>query len=313
MYDLIIIGGGPAGLTAALYASRARLKTLVIEKIMLPSQATVTAFIENYPGFPDGVGGAEIIEKMKQQIVPLGAEIIDGDVRMVYPNIKNNIKTWIVKTDDSEIEALALIIATGAQPRELNVSGENTFKGRGVSYCAICDGALFKGKDVVVVGGGDTAIEEALFLTRFVKSIKIIHRRNQLRATKILQERALNENKIEFIWDSTVAGIIGNNSVEAVSVLNIVNNETSTILCSGVFVFIGYDPSTSFVGGLVNLDSERYIITDENMWAYQDGVFACGDCRKKTLRQVVTACGDGAVAAFSAQHYIEKIKGIAYK
>jgi len=313
MYDVIIIGGGPAGLTAALYTSRARLKTLVIEKAILPSQATITAFIENYPGFPDGIGGAEIIEKMKQQVIPLGTEIIDGEVKMVHPSVKNNIKTWIVKTEEKEIEALSLIIATGAKPRALNVPGEDKFKGRGVSYCAVCDGALFKDKDVVVVGGGDTAIEEALFLTRFVRSIKLVHRRNKLRATKILQERVLKEKKIEFIWDSIVDGIIGDNLVEGVNISNVVNDKKSTVSCNGVFVFIGYDPNTLFISGTVNMDSEGYIITDENMWAYSEGVFACGDCRKKSLRQVVTACGDGAIAAFSAQHYVERLKGTEYK
>jgi thioredoxin reductase (NADPH) len=312
MYDVIIIGGGPAGLTAALYTARARLKTLIIENIMFPSQAFITALIENYPGFPEGIGGPDIIEKMKKQIEPLGVETTDGEVKSIYPNVKNNVKTWIIKTEDKEFETISVIIASGAQPKELNVPGENKFKGRGVSYCAVCDGALFKDKDVVVVGGGDAAIEESLFLAKFAKSIKIIHRRNRFRAAKIIQERIINEKKIEYIWDSTVLEIVGNNLVEGVEVNNILTNQKRRIPCNGVFIFIGYTPNTSFAKGLVNLDSEGYIITDENMWTYLEGIFACGDCRKKTLRQVVTACGDGAVAAFSAQHYVENIKGTAY-
>lgn len=301
---MIIIGAGPAGLTAGLYAARARMKVLLIDGLSVPSQATVTAFVENYPGFPEGVGGIELIEKMKKQIVNLGIDFLNADVESI---VRDNNNTWKVKLDDKHLEAISLIIATGARPRELGISGEQKFKGRGVSYCAVCDAAFFKGKDIVVVGGGDTAIEETIFLTKFVNSIKVIHRRGSLRATKILQERAFNNKKIEFVWDSVAKEITGADKVDGIVVLNLKTNEKFKIPCNGVFVFVGYLPNTDFVKGVVDLDLDGHILTDSDMHTSAEGVFACGDCRRKLLRQIITACGDGATAAFQARHYIEKM------
>ncbi|MEW6620983.1 MAG: thioredoxin-disulfide reductase [bacterium] len=302
MYDVVIIGGGPAGLTAGLYTSRARLKTLLIESYTLPSQAVTTAFIENYPGFPEGIGGFELIERFRKQVEIFGLESTIGDVRGIH-SVDN---TWRVEVGDKVYDCRCLIIATGARPKELNVPGEVKFRGKGVSYCATCDGALFKNKDIVVVGGGDTAVEEALFLTRFGKKVTLIHRRDTLRATKILQERISKHEKVDFLWNSVVVEISGNENVEAIKVKNTTTQQESKIFCDGVFIFVGLIPNTAFLKGIIELDEEGYIITDEGMKTSNEGIFACGDCRKKSLRQIITACGDGASAAFSAQKYLER-------
>lgn len=242
MYDIIIIGGGPAGLTAGLYSTRARLKTLLIESYTVPSQAVITASIENYPGFPEGIGGFELIDKFKKQAENFGLEFSVGNVQ----SIAKDIKGWQVAVEDKIYNCLSLIIASGAQPKELEVNGEAKFRGRGVSYCATCDGALFRNKDIVVVGGGDTAVEEALFLTRFGKKVTLIHRRDNLRATKILQERALAHEKIDFVWSSQVIEILGNENVEAVKIQNIKTQRYSELHCDGVFIFVGLIPNTGF-------------------------------------------------------------------
>ncbi|MEW6096499.1 MAG: thioredoxin-disulfide reductase [bacterium] len=307
MYDIIIIGGGPAGLTAGLYATRARLKTLLIESYTVPSQAVVTASIENYPGFPEGIDGFGLIDKFKKQAEKFGLEFSVGNVK----GIQETKDGWQVVVDDTTHNCLSLIIASGSRPKELVVPGEAKFRGRGVSYCATCDGALFKDKHIVVVGGGNTAVEEALFLTRFGKKVTLIHRRDRLRATQILQERVLAHEKIDFVWSSQVVEILGNESVEALKVKNINTQQESKIQCNGVFIFVGLIPNTDFLKGIIKLDETGYIVTDDNMKTSTTGVFACGDCRKKLLRQVVTACADGAIAAFSAQQYVEELKGIA--
>ncbi len=303
-YDVVIIGGGPAGLTAALYASRAKLKTLLVESYTVPGQAIITDSIENYPGFVDGVNGFELIEKFKKQAQKFGTELKTGNVK----KIEKDPKGWKVEVEGKTISSFSVIIASGARSRKLGVPGEEKFQGKGVSYCATCDGALYKDKEVVLVGGGDTSIEEAIFLTKFVKKVKVVHRRDRLRATKILQERALSNKKIEFIWESNVVEILGDNKVQGVR-----TSKGADILCEGVFIFVGYIPNTDFVKGLVKLDKSGYILADDDMKTSKKGIFACGDCRKKLLRQVITACGDGATAAFSAQHYVETLKGTAYK
>lgn len=308
LYDVIVIGGGPAGLTAGLYTSRARLKTLLIESPVISSQSVLTAFIENYPGFPEGIGGSALLDRIKKQAVSAGLEILEGDVNRV----EKGKKYWKVKMGDREFESLSVIIAAGAQPKTLNIPGEEKFKGRGVSYCGVCDGAFFKDKDIVVIGGGDTALEEALFLTRYVRSIKLIHRRDKFRATKILQERVFANKKIEPVLNSVAEEIQGGSIVEGVKVRNTTANEIKIIPCSGIFVFVGYTPNTNFIKGLVDMDEEGYIISNDNMETSAKGIFACGDCRHKLLRQVVTACGEGASAAFSAQLYAENLKGTAY-
>jgi len=308
-YDVIIIGGGPAGLTAAIYTSRARLKTLVIESYSVPGQAIITDSIENFPGFPEGINGFELVEKFKKQAEKFGAELIVKNVE----KIEQLQDGWRIKAEDKTYTTLSIIIATGAHPRKLDVPGEHKFTGKGVSYCATCDGALYRDKHVVVIGGGDTAIDEALFLTRFAKKVTLVHRRDRLRATKILQERVLANKKMEFAWESNVIEILGKDKVGGVKIKNIKTKKDTDLSCDGVFVFVGYEPNTDLLKGLLKLDKKSYILTDDDMNTSKKGIFSCGDCRKKLLRQVVTACGDGATAAFSAQQYVEKLKGTAYE
>ena len=308
-YDVIIIGGGPAGLTAAIYTSRARLKTLVIESYSVPGQAIITDSIENFPGFPEGINGFELVEKFKKQAEKFGAELIVKNVE----KIEQLQDGWRIKAEDKTYTTLSIIIATGAHPRKLDVPGEHKFTGKGVSYCATCDGALYRDKHVVVIGGGDTAIDEALFLTRFAKKVTLVHRRDRLRATKILQERVLANKKMEFAWESNVIEILGKDKVGGVKIKNIKTKKDTDLSCDGVFVFVGYEPNTVLAKGLLKLDKKSYILADDDMNTSKKGIFSCGDCRKKLLRQVVTACGDGATAAFNAQHYVEKLKGTAYE
>lgn len=311
-FDIAIIGGGPAGLTAGLYAARARMDTMIVEKMMFGGQAAITGTIENYPGFPEGIAGAELTNKMKEQAAKFGLGFIAAEVRAIEKDEKSN-KGFIITTDEKKLSALAVIIATGADPQRLGVPGESEFEGRGVSYCATCDGPFFRDQDIVVVGGGDTAVEEGLFLTKFGSKVTLVHRRDRLRATKILQERALANPKLEFAWDSVVTGIVGENSVEGVNVKNVKTDEEKVLPARGVFVFVGIRPNTEFLQGLVKKDKSGYLITDENMQSSVEGIYACGDARKKLLRQVITACGEGATAAFSAQHYVEQIKGTVYE
>jgi thioredoxin reductase (NADPH) len=301
-YDVIIIGGGPAGLTAAIYASRARLKTLIIESYSVACQAVTTDHIENYPGFPEGINGFELIEKFKKQAEGFGAEFIASSVK----SVKESKPGFQVETEEKTYSSSSVIVATGSSPKILGIPGEDKFRGKGVSYCGTCDGALFKGKEVVVVGGGDTALEEALFLTRFVKKATVIHRRDALRGTKILQERAFANKKIEFIWDSIVTEITGAGKVTGVKLKNVKTDALKDFAADGVFIFVGYTPNTGFLKDTVSLDESGYIIADDNCLTLKPGIFAIGDCRKKLLRQVVTAAGDGATAAFACQRYLER-------
>jgi thioredoxin reductase (NADPH) len=301
IYDVAIIGAGPAGLSAGLYAARAKLSTVIVEKMFPGGQAAITHRIENYPGFAEGVGGAELTDAIKSQTEYFGAEFLNGDVE----RIEKKGDRFVVYMKGENLEAKSVILATGAQPRKVGVKGEKEFTGRGVSYCATCDGAFYTGKPIAMVGGGDTAIEEALFLTRFASSIHVIHRRDQLRATKILQERAFNNDKIKFIWDAVLHEIKGKDTVEEVVVKNVKTGELSSVSVDGVFVAIGYTPNTDFVKDLVSLDEQGYIITDDHMKTEVPGLFAAGDIRKKSLRQVVTAVADGAIAAVEAGKYIE--------
>lgn len=312
-YDVIIIGGGAAGLTAALYASRARLKTLLIESLSVPGQAIITDCIENYPGFPDGINGFELIDKFKKQTERFGTVFKVAHVKKIGECRIEDCNGWRIEAEKETYTSLSLIIASGARLKKLGVPGEDKLQGKGVSYCATCDGALYKDKDIVVVGGGDTAVEEALFLTRFGKKVTLIHRRDRLRATKVLQERVFANKKMEFVWESKAIEILGKDRVSAVKVKNIKTGKDIDIACNGVFIFVGYLPNTDLVKGILKLDKKDYIVTDDNMSTSRQGIFACGDCRQKLLRQVVTACGDGATAAFAAQQYVEGLKGIAYK
>ncbi|MBM4339444.1 MAG: thioredoxin-disulfide reductase [Deltaproteobacteria bacterium] len=301
-YDVIIIGGGPAGMTAGLYTSRARLKTLLIENALFGGQMTTTELIENYPGFPQGVSGDELSRLMEEQAKRFGMETISDDVTEV--GLENGLKK--VKTYGGEYVCRALIICTGTEYRKLGVPGEEEFRGRGISYCATCDGAFFKDSRIIVVGGGDSALTEALFLTKFVSELTIIHRRDALRATKIYQERALSNPKIKFLWNSVVHEIKGDSVVRSVVVKNVKTGETKEVEIEGAFLFVGLMPRTHFLKELVQMDETGYIITNENCETSTKGIFAAGDCRKKLLRQISTSVGDGATAAFAAEKYLEE-------
>jgi thioredoxin reductase (NADPH) len=313
IYDVIIIGGGAAGLTAGIYLARARMDALLIEKMSPGGRAILTETIENYPGFPHGIAGPELMQKIEEQAVRFGLKIEYGEVIQVEIKEEKQDKIKIVKTDNQEYKALAIIVASGAEARKLGVPGEEKLRGRGISYCATCDAPFFQNQKVVVVGGGDTALEESLYLTKFAREITIIHRRDRLRATKILQERIFSNKKINIAWDSIVIKILGQEKVEGVLIKNIKTGQERGIFSQGVFMFVGDLPNTKFLEGVIKLDNRDYIVTDDNMMSSHEGIYACGDVRKKILRQVVTACGEGATAAFAAEKYIEELKGVSYK
>ena len=310
-HDTIIIGGGPAGYTAGIYAARSGLKTLLVEGAATVSQITITDLIENYPGIPDGIDGFELMQLFKKQALNFGLEIITKDVLA----IKNNAATpviWNVTLEDDSFRTLSIIAATGARWRNLEVPGEQEFAGRGISYCATCDGPFYRNKDVIVVGGGDTALQEALFLTHFAKKVFVIHRRDRLRAAKILQKRAFAEKKIEFVWNATLTEVTGRDFVTGIKIADVYSGKISEISAEGVFIFVGRLPHTGLYRDILRLDVGGYIITDDNMRTSAAGIFAAGDCRAKQFRQVVTAAGDGANAIYSAELYVEELKGETY-
>ena len=299
-YDLVIIGAGPAGLTAGIYAARARMNVLLLEKTVPGGQILVTDWIENYPGFPEGISGFDLAEKMKVQAEELGLKIETAEVHSL--NLSKELKEIVLK--DRSITAKSLIIASGASPRKLGI-GEDKFMGKGISFCATCDAPFFKDKTVVAIGGGDTAVQEAIFLTKFAKKVYLIHRRDELRATKILQERAFENNKIEIIWDSVATGVEGFFGVEGVKVKNLKTNEEKTIKADGCFIWVGILPNASFLNDAVETDEFGFIRSDEKMQTSVPGVYAVGDVRDTPLRQISTAVGDAAIAAVSAEHFIE--------
>ncbi len=310
-YDTIIIGGGPAGYTAGIYAARSGLKTLLVEGAATVSQITITDLIENYPGIPDGINGFDLMQLFKTQALKFGLEIITKDVSAIKNNAAEPV-IWDVTVENKSYRTLSIIAATGAKWNQLGVPGEVEFAGKGVSYCATCDGPFYRNKDVVVVGGGDTAVQEALFLTHFAKKVFVIHRRDRLRAAKILQNRAFAENKIEFVWSTKLTEISGRDFVTGVKVADVQSGEIKEIDAEGVFIFVGRLPHTGIFRDVLKLDSGGYIITDDNMRTSAAGIFAAGDCRAKQFRQVVTAAGDGANAIYSAQLYVEELKGETY-
>ena len=299
MYDTIIIGAGPAGMTAALYAARSNLKVALIEGGLPGGQMNNTSDIENYPGYAN-ISGPELAEKMFEPLENLGVEHLYGFVK----NIEDHGDVKKVITDDEEFETRTVIVATGSKHRLLGVPGEEELNSRGVSYCAVCDGAFFRDQDLLVVGGGDSAVEEAIFLTQFAKSVTIVHRRDELRAQKVLQERAFANEKINFIWDSVVKEIKGENRVESVVIENVKTNQVTEHAFGGVFIYVGLDPVSDFTKDLQIQDESGWIVTDDHMKTSVAGVFAVGDVRQKDLRQVTTAVGDGAIAGQEAYKYI---------
>lgn len=299
MYDTIIIGAGPAGMTAALYAARSNLKVALIEGGLPGGQMNNTSDIENYPGYAN-ISGPELAEKMFEPLENLGVEHLYGFVETVEDH--GEVKKVI--TADEEFETRTVIVATGSKHRLLGVPGEEELNSRGVSYCAVCDGAFFRDQDLLVVGGGDSAVEEAIFLTQFAKSVTIVHRRDELRAQKVLQDRAFANEKINFIWDSVVREIKGENRVESVVIENVKTNQVTEHAFGGVFIYVGLDPVSDFTKDLQIQDESGWIVTDDHMKTSVAGVFAVGDVRQKDLRQVTTAVGDGAIAGQETYKYI---------
>ena len=301
MIDVLILGGGPAGLTAALYAARARMKTVILEKQSPGGQVLLTAEIENYPGF-ESIAGFELVQTMVTQAERFGAEIKVGEAKSIS---KNDGGTFSVETDSETLQSRTVIIATGRQPRRIGIDGEMRLLGRGVSYCATCDGAFFRGRKVAVIGGGDSAVEEAIFLTKFASQVTIVHRRDELRAVKYLQEKAFANEKINFKWSHIPLEIKGGENVEALRLKNLKTGEENILEVDGVFIFIGFIPNTEFVENLLDLADDKSIITDETMATGIPGLFAAGDVRHRPLYQIATAIGDGAQAGVSAEKFIE--------
>jgi len=302
-YDISIVGGGAAGLTAGLYASRAHLRTVLLESMIPSGQAYMAERIENYPGFPDGIAGRELIERIARQATRFGLEI-----QQFTPVDKIEVaeQKKIVQAGEKRFAASALIIATGARWKTLGIPGEAEFAGKGISYCATCDGAFFSDQEVAVVGGGDTALEDALYLSRLCRKVYVIHRRDQLRAQKILQRKALEEPKIEFVWSAVVREIKGEAVVKTLLLESLKDGKRKELTVAGVFIAVGQIPNTDLVRGICVLDDMGYIITDQDCTTSIAGIFAAGDVRKKGLRQISTAVGDGALAAAAAERYIER-------
>lgn len=303
-YELVIIGGGPAGLTAGLYAARAGLKVILLEKIVLGGQIFISDWIENYPGFPEGLSGPDLVQRFADQAKRFGLNIENNEA--VSMDLAEPVKKIVL--NDRTVTTHTIIIASGASPKKLGVPGEDTFYGKGVSSCATCDGPFFRGRIVAAVGGGDTAVKESIYLTKFVKKIYLIHRRDQLRAEAILQKRAFANEKIEIIWDSVLTSINGLTHVESINVQNVKSAEKQTLSVDGCFIWVGEIPNTKFLADSLKLDDNGFVVADINMETSVPGVFAVGDVRNTPLRQVATAVGDGAIAAFSAGHYIENLK-----
>jgi len=298
----LIIGSGPAGLAAALYTARANLEPLVLSGMELGGQVSVTHLVENYPGFPEGIGGPELVEAFQKQAERFGTRVeFDSATEVDLSTRPFRVKTW-----GNEYLAETLIISTGATPRHLGIPGETELTGRGVSYCATCDGHFFQGKDVVVVGGGDSALEEGLFLTRYVNSVKIIHRRGELRAGAILQKRAFDNPKVEFVWDTVMTEIKEENGiVSAVTLQNVKTGDETELKTDGVFIFIGHDPNTELYQGQLDMDKNGYVVADKFMQTSVPGVFAAGEVADSHFRQVITSAGMGAAAGMQAIHFLE--------
>ncbi|HSR13423.1 MAG TPA: thioredoxin-disulfide reductase [Thermodesulfobacteriota bacterium] len=304
-HDLVILGGGPAGLTAGLYAARSRLDAVLLEGKACGGQLMTYEWVENYPGFPEGIGAPELVQRMVDQAARFGLKIEKEQALGVEIQYANPEKIVILK--EKVIRCKALIIATGAHERKINVEGEERLTGRGVSYCATCDGAFFEDCVISVVGGGDMAVEEAMYLTRFGKQVNLIHRRNELRATKVIQERAFKNPKMKFVWDTIVTRINGDELVTGVTLKNLKTGAISELSTDGVFIFIGTLPSTDFLRRAVALDEEGFVLTNKEMETDAPGVFAAGDVVSKRLRQISASVGEGSIAAFNAERYLDTL------
>ena len=306
-YDIVIIGSGPAGLTAAIYASRALVRTLVIAGRVSGGQLMLTSGVENFPGFSSGIQGPDLMAEMRKQAEHFGTEIVDEDVESL--DLKQ--KPRRIAFGNRSVTAGAVIIATGSSAKWLGMPSETKLRGRGVSSCATCDGYFFRNKSVAVVGGGDTAIEEALFLTKYATDVAIIHRRDQLRASKIMQKRAMSNPKIRFIWNSVVDDVLGQNKVESLKVRNLKTGEVSMLLCDGLFIAIGFQPNTKVFNGQIELDEKGYIKVRNSTETSVEGVFVAGDVHDYRYRQAITAAGEGCKAAIDALTYLDEQKEIA--
>jgi thioredoxin reductase (NADPH) len=303
--DLVIVGAGPAGLTAGIYASRGRLRTVILERNMAGGQIALTELVENYPGFPEGISGFDLAEKMKAQAIEFGAEL--REIETVTALRRETDGTYSVVTDQGAVHSRSVILAPGVEARRSGIPGEAEFIGRGVSWCATCDGPLYRGRTVAVVGGGDSAVEEGLFLTKFADKVYLVHRRDELRAAPIAQERCFASAKFEFVWDSVPRRIEGHEAVEALEVENVKTGELRTLPVNGVFMYIGQLPNTTWLKDTVELDATGHIVTDGLLHTKLPGVFACGDARANPLKQIVMAVGEGALAAVQAERYLDTL------
>jgi thioredoxin reductase (NADPH) len=308
MEKVIIIGSGPAGYTAAIYTARAQLNPLLIAGPAMGGQVAISSEIGNYPGFPEDIAGAELAELMKQQAERFGTRVLMD----IVTDVDLSSHPFKVVTYGDEYETDALILTSGASPRKLGVPGEREFSGRGVSYCATCDGFFYMGKEIVMVGGGDAAVEEAIFLTRFARKVTVIHRRDQLRAEKLLQQRAFRNEKIDFIWDTVVAEVVGDGFVNGVQVCNVKTGEDRLFPTQGVFVAIGYVPNVDFLRGQLALTESGYVVADEDGRTSVEGVWAAGDVCDWVYRQIATSVGAGCKAAIQVEHYIAKLEDRVY-
>lgn len=309
MENVIIIGSGPAGLTAAIYTARANLQPLVLTGNTIGGQISITNEVENYPGFPDGTTGPELVERIKRQAERFGARLEMAEATQVDFTRGSPFEVF---STAGEHEAKSVIVCTGASPRKLGVPGEDQFIGRGVSFCATCDGFFYTGKNVVVVGGGDSALEEALFLTRFANSIQVVHRRDQLRAGPTLQKRARSNEKISFVWDTVVEQVVGGQTVEAVKVRNVKTGQISEIPTQGVFIYVGHIPSSTIFKGHLDMDDHGYLVADELMRTNVEGVFAAGEIHDHVFRQMATSVGQGCAAALMCERWLAETEGRAY-
>jgi len=304
-YSIIIIGAGPAGLAAAVYTSREKISTLILEKGLCGGWASVSDLIENYPGFPKGIKGQELADSFKRQALKFGAEIIEfTEVKNIKP-VNGKIK---IITDKQEYNCYAAIVATGTAPKKLGIPGEEKFIGKGVSFCATCDGPLFKNKNIIVVGGGNAALEETLFLSRFAKKVTLIHRRDEFRGTKMLQEELKLQKNVEFLLNHELVSIEGKKYVDSVIAQNKKTKEQKTVEAQGVFIYVGFLPNSEILKGIVDFDESGFVKTDDKMQTSKAGIFAAGDIRSKTVYQIITACAEGVVAALSVRDYLKQIR-----